>query len=73
MKGGESEPPGEHSDSPRLRVRASVGGVRGTPQVIGCIMPASVQLSEQTLYTACSIQRALALLIQELHQIILTL
>lgn len=26
MKGGESEPPGEHSDSPRLRVRASFGG-----------------------------------------------
>lgn len=63
------------ADSPRPRVRASFR-VRGVPPAIGCkacIMPASVPSHEHTLSTAYSIQKTSALLIQELHQIILTL
>ena len=74
-KGRKREPPGEHSDPLRPRARASLGA-QGTPRGTGCnrcIMPASVSFSEQTPSTACNIQRATALLIQELHQIIATL
>ena len=50
-----------------------LGGIKGTLQTIGYMMPASALFSEQTPSTACKTQRALGLLIQELHQIILTL
>ena len=50
-----------------------LGVINGTSQAIGYMMPASALFSEQTPSTACNKQRALGLLIQELHQIILTL
>lgn len=50
-----------------------LGGIKGTPQAIGYMMPASVLFSERTPSTAYNTQKALGLLIQELHQIILTL
>ena len=50
-----------------------LGGIKGTTQAIEYMMPASALFSERTPSTACNTQKALGLLIQELHQIILTL